>query len=166
VVPLALTVPAAGAYTLQAEQLLNFAPGIALTLTDALTGTRTLLAAGTRYAFSMSGLAAPGRFALELRPTNVTATANPAQALAAQLQVYPNPATERLRVVLPAGVATGRVPVRLTNSLGQTVQLQSVTLTAGQGLHAEIDVRGLAAGIYQLHLTVSGTSVVRRVVVE
>ena len=166
VVPLALTVPAAGAYTLHATQLLNFAPGTALTLTDALTGTRTLLAAGTRYAFSMSGRTAPGRFALELHPTNVTATINPAQALAAQLQVYPNPATERLRVVLPAGVATGRVPVRLTNSLGQTIQLHSVTLPAGQGLNAEIDVRGLAAGVYQLHLTVAGTSVVRRVLVE
>jgi hypothetical protein len=166
VVPLALTVPAAGTYTLHAAQLLNFAPGTALTLTDALTGTRTLLAAGTRYAFSMSGLAAPGRFALELRPANVTATTNPAQALAAQLQVYPNPATERLQMALPAGVATGTVSAWLTNVLGQTVQRQQLPVTAGQGLRAEIDMRGLAPGVYQLHLTVAGTALVRRVVVE
>jgi hypothetical protein len=32
-------------------------------------------------------------------------------------------------------------------SLGQMVQLQSVTLATGQGLNAEIDVRGLSAGV-------------------
>ncbi|MBO2012880.1 T9SS type A sorting domain-containing protein [Hymenobacter negativus] len=164
VVPLALTVPAAGAYTLHAEQLLNFAPGTAITLTDALTGTRTLLAVGTRYAFNMSSYTAPGRFALELRPANVTAT-NPAQLLAAQLQVYPNPATERLQVELPAGVAKGTASAWLTNSLGQMVRRQQLTATS-QGLKGEINVRDLAPGVYQLHLTVAGTPLVRKVVVE
>ncbi|GAB3586773.1 alpha/beta hydrolase fold domain-containing protein [Hymenobacter daeguensis] len=164
VVPLALAVPAAGSYTLQAAELRSFVPGTAIYLTDALTGSRTLLTAGTRYAFSMAGRTAPGRFALELQPARVTATA--AQALAAQLQVYPNPAAERLQVALPAGAATGAVPAWLTNALGQTVQHQVLHVAAGQGLRAEIDVRGLAPGVYQLHLTVAGTALVRRVVVE
>jgi acetyl esterase/lipase len=164
VVPLAVTVPTTGTYSLQAEQLLNFSPGTALTLIDALTGTRTPLAAGTRYAFSMSSPSAPGRFALELRPANVTAT-TATQALAAQLQVYPNPAPGSFHLALPATPA-GSVPVWLTNALGQTVQRRQLVVAAGQPLQAEIDVRGLAPGVYQLHLTVVGTALVRRVVVE
>ena len=162
VVPLALATPAPGAYVLAAEELTSFAPGTTLYLTDALLGTRTPLAAGTRYAFTLATAAAPGRFALELRPATVAATA--AQSLAAQLQVYPNPATGSVWVALPAGLtATG--PVTLTNALGQTVRRQPLP-AATQGQPTELSVRDLAPGVYQLHLTVAGTALVRRVVVQ
>jgi len=36
----------------------------------------------------------------------------------------------------------------------------------GQTLQAEVNVRGLAPGVYQLHLTVGGVPLVRRVVVQ
>ena len=99
---------------------------------------------------------------LELRPATVAATA--AQTLAAQLQVYPNPATGSVWVALPAGLtATG--PVTLTNALGQTVRRQLVAATT-QGQPTELSVRDLAPGVYQLHLTVAGTALVRRVVVQ
>ncbi len=164
-VPLALTVPAAGSYVLTAAQLANFAPG-ALTLTDALTGTRTPLAAGTRYAFTLAGTTAPGRFALELGTSGTLATA-PAQTLGAQLQVFPNPASGSFRVVLPLPAGT-TVPAtaELTNALGQTVG--RVTMKAGPGQTAvgEADVRGLAPGVYQLHLRVTDAPLVRRVVVQ
>ncbi|HEX8330898.1 MAG TPA: alpha/beta hydrolase fold domain-containing protein [Hymenobacter sp.] len=165
-VPLVLTVPQPGAYVLTAAQLANFAPG-ALTLVDALTGTRTALAAGTSYAFTTSSAAAPGRFTLELRPTTVTAT-SPAQALATQLQVYPNPASSSFRVELPlpGGAKAAGVPLRLINSLGQAVRRQQLTGASGQPLVGEVDVRGLAPGVYQLHLSAAGASVVRRVVVQ
>ncbi|WP_201987590.1 alpha/beta hydrolase fold domain-containing protein [Hymenobacter rubidus] len=165
VVPLALTAPTAGAYVLTAEQLTNFAPGTTLYLTDAATSRRTLLAAGTRYAFTLASTGASGRFALEITPAAVTAT-TAAQTLGAQLQVYPNPASEHLQVELPAAFASAIVPVTLTNALGQVARRQQLVAPAGQPLRASLDLRGLTPGVYQLHITVSGTALVRRVVVQ
>ncbi|ALW84571.1 hypothetical protein AUC43_05405 [Hymenobacter sedentarius] len=165
VVPLALTAPRTGTYVLAAEDLVNFTPGTALTLTDALTGTRTPLVAGTQYRFTLASLSAPNRFALELRAANVTAT-TAAQALAAQLQVYPNPASGSFWVQLPMPARVSAVAAWLTNTLGQTVRSQSLAAPTGQLLNAEVNVRGLAPGVYQLHLRVAGTPLVRRVVVQ
>ncbi|MBF9143183.1 alpha/beta hydrolase fold domain-containing protein [Hymenobacter properus] len=162
-VPLDLGVPSPGAYVLTADQLANYAPG-ALVLTDALTGTRTPLAAGTRYAFTLVGTTAPGRFALELS-AGVLAT-SPAQALAAQLQVYPNPASGSFHVMLPLPAGAVAPVAVLTNALGQTVRRLPLSATAGSLAAGEVNVRGLAPGVYQLHLTVAGTALVRRVVVE
>jgi acetyl esterase/lipase len=151
-VPLAVGVPTPGSYVLTAAELANYAPGA--------------LAAGTRYAFTLAGTSAPGRFALELSAAGVLAT-SPAQALAAGLQVWPNPASGGFRVALPlpAGAAAP-VVAELTNALGQTVRRLPLAVAAGQVLGGEVSVRGLAPGVYQLHLTVAGTALVRRVVVE
>jgi acetyl esterase/lipase len=164
-VPLALTVPTAGSYVLSAAQLANFAPG-ALVLTDALTGTRTPLAAGTSYAFSLAGTTAPGRFALELSGASPLAT-SPAQALAGQLQVYPNPASGSFRIVLPLPAGTAApTSAELTNTLGQTVGRVALAAGPGQSVVGEANVRGLAPGVYQLHLRVADAPLVRRVVVQ
>ncbi|OGX85355.1 hypothetical protein BEN47_15080 [Hymenobacter lapidarius] len=165
VVPLALTVPRVGTYVLAAEQLANFAAGTSIVLIDAVAGTRTLLAAGTQYRFSQASLTAPDRFTLELR-SSVLATTSAAQVLAAQLQVYPNPASGSFTVLLPRLEGrNGPLSARLTNALGQTVRTQRLSAN-GQSVQAEIDVRGLTPGVYQLHLTVGGVPVVRRVVVR
>ena len=163
VVPLAVAVPQPGRYVLAAADLLNFAPGTALTLTDALAGTRTALVPGRSYAFALASTTAPGRFALELRPGTVTGTAG--AQLAEQVQLYPNPAVGSFRLVLPATGAT-TVAARLTNALGQVVRQRQLATPAGQPLTADFDVRGLAPGVYQLHLAVGSTAVVRRVVVQ
>ena len=163
VVPLAVAVPQPGRYALAAADLLNLAPGTTLTLTDALAGTRTALAPGTRYTFALAGTTAPGRFALELRPGAVTATTG--ARLAEQVQLYPNPAVGSFRLVLPATDATS-VAARLINTLGQVVRQRQLAAPVGQPLTADFDVRGLAPGVYQLHLAVGGTAMVRRVVVQ
>ena len=163
VVPLAVAVPQPGRYALAAADLLNVAPGTTLTLTDALAGTRTALAPGTRYAFALAGATAPGRFALELRPG--TATAATGAQLAEQVQLYPNPAVGSFRLVLPATGATA-VMARFVNALGQVVRQRQLVASAGQPLTADFDVRGLVPGVYQLHLAVGSTAVVRRVVVQ
>ncbi|MBF9238563.1 carboxylesterase family protein [Hymenobacter sp. BT683] len=164
VVPLALTVPRVGTYVLAAEQLVNFAPGSTIFLNDAVTGTRTPLAAGTQYRFSQTSLTAAGRFTLELTSSPLAAAGS---ALAAQLQVYPNPASGSFTVLLPRPVGSqGQASARLTNALGQTVRAQQLAAAAGQPLQAEVDVRGLAPGVYQLHLTVGSIPLVRRVVVQ
>ena len=163
VVPLSVAVPQPGRYALTAADLQNFAPGTAIVLTDALAGTRTALAPGSRYTFALAGTTAPGRFALELRPGALTATA--ATQLAEQVQLYPNPAVGSFRLVLPATGATS-VTARLSNALGQVVQQRQLVASASQPLTTEFDVRGLAPGVYQLHLAIGGTAVVRRVVVQ
>ena len=162
-VPLVVAVPQAGRYVLAAADLLNFAPGTALTLVDALVSTRTALLPGSRYAFALSGTTAPGRFALELRPGTVTASA--AAQLAEQVQLYPNPAVGSFRLVLPA-TGTAAITARLSNALGQVVRQRQLVAAAGQPLTADFDVRGLAPGVYQLQVAVGGTAVVRRVVVQ
>ena len=164
VVPLAVAVPQAGSYAIGAAEVANFGSGT-VTLLDALTGTRTVLTAGASYAFVLSGPAAPGRFAVEFRSSGALAT-TAANALAAQTQLFPNPASASFRVVLP--VLRGKAPVAatLTNALGQTVLSRSLSAPAGQAITAEFDVRGLARGVYTLRLTLDGEQVVRKVVVE
>ncbi|MFD2720857.1 beta strand repeat-containing protein [Hymenobacter monticola] len=162
-VPLTVQVPQAGSYLLQVGELANFT-GTA-TLVDALTGTRTVLATGTRYAFALTGTSATGRFSVEFRSASVLAS-TPAQALAAQVQVFPNPASGSFRLQLPVLSSKAAVSATLVNALGQTVLTRSLSAPAGQAIDAAFDVRGLAAGVYTLRLNVDGTPLVRKVVVE
>ncbi len=157
-VPLTVNVPAAGSYALAVSTLINLPSGARAYLHDALTGTRTLLTATTSYAFATAGTSANGRFLVELLPA-AAPLATAAQALEAQVQLYPNPAVGSFQLLLPVaakgGVAT------LTNALGQTVLTHALN-----GAETAVDVRGLRAGAYTLHLAVAGINVVRRVVLE
>ena len=163
-VPLNVATPQAGSYSLKAGSLANMA-GTTVTLVDALTSTRTVLAAGTTYAFSLSSTTATGRFALEFRPSGALAT-TAAQALSAQTQLFPNPASGSFRVQLPLLAGKTTVQAALLNALGQTVLNRTLNAAAGQAIDAEFDVRALAAGVYTLRLNVNGTPVVRKVMVE
>ena len=155
VLPLFLGVPATGAYTLRTAQFTGFGT-LAVYLRDALTGTRTRLTGSSRYSFVMSGYNAPGRFALEFAPSG-TALATAAQTLAAQVQLYPNPAQGRFHVVLPAGTKAASAVV--TNALGQVVLTRTLAGT-------EADFSLATPGVYTLRLTVDGNAVARKVVVE
>ena len=163
-VPLTVAVPQAGSYSLLAGALANLT-GTTVTLLDALTNTRTVLAAGTAYAFTLGTTTATGRFALEFRPTGALA-ATAAQALSAQTQLFPNPASASFRVQLPLLAGKTTVQATLANTLGQTVLSRTLNAAAGQAIDAEFDVRALAAGVYTLRLNVNGTPVVRKVMVE
>ncbi|MBH8557764.1 T9SS type A sorting domain-containing protein [Hymenobacter negativus] len=163
-VPLNVAAPQAGSYSLTADALANLA-GTTVTLIDALSGTRTVLNVNSTYAFSLSSTTATGRFALEFRPAGALAT-TPAQALAAQVQLFPNPASSSFRVQLPVLGSKAVVAATLTNALGQTVLSRSLSAPAGQAIDAEFDVHALATGVYTLRLTVDGTLLVRKVVVE
>ena len=154
VVPLQVAVPAAGTYTLRTEALANLA-GTAVTLVDNLTGTRTLLAAGTAYAFTTATGTAPGRFYLSLTTAGALGTA---AALQAQVLAYPNPTHGTLTVLRPAGpAATGT----LLNALGQPVR--TLALPTAETV---LDLRGLAPGLYTLRLQTGTVLVVKRVVLE
>jgi hypothetical protein len=164
-VPLLVAVPQPGSYALAAEQMANFAVGTTVYLHDAQRGTRQALMAGSTYSFTLAGTTAPGRFRLEFAPAQLTATA--AEARAALLSVYPNPATGRFTVQLPAGESpSAAVDLTLVNSLGQTVRTLTGR-TAASGFRAEVDASGLAAGVYSLRVGVAGQPpLVKRVVLQ
>ena len=154
-IPLAVRVPAAGTYHFTVASLSNLPAGTELFLRDALSGTRTRLLAGTRYAAALAGTSAPGRFFLDVSAATALATA--AQR-GAQVLVYPNPAHDQLTVLRPLGTAPS---ARLFNGLGQLVR--TIALPTAE---TRVPLRGLAAGVYTLHLTLDGLPLTRRVVVE
>jgi hypothetical protein len=92
-------------------------------------------------------------------------TAAPARALAAQVEVYPNPAHQSLRLRLPAPLSRQPVRATLLNALGQPVQ-QHRFAAASTGLQVQLDVSRLPKGIYTLHLTTAAGVATKRIVVE
>ncbi|GAA4365249.1 hypothetical protein GCM10023185_35400 [Hymenobacter saemangeumensis] len=156
-VPLQVSVPAAGRYTFTAAALANLPAGTRAELVDNLTGTRTVLTEGVGYGFTMAGSTAPGRFWLNLTPA--AAPLGTAAALEAQVLTYPNPSQGLLTVLRPA--ATKVTTAVLLNSLGQ--QVRHLALPTAETV---VDLRGLAAGVYTLRLTLDGQPVSKRVVVE
>ncbi|WP_201979739.1 beta strand repeat-containing protein [Hymenobacter rubidus] len=164
VVPLTVTVPQAGTYTLRAEELVNLPAGLVY-LRDALTGQQINLLQQASYTFSTAGAAAiAGRFSLGFALAAPLAT--PAGLSAASVSVFPNPAHTGVTVLVPAVDGARQVQLTLLNSLGQRVSEKTVPLGTA-GAQATLDVSGLAAGIYTLRLQVAGqAAVARRVAVE
>lgn len=74
------------------------------------------------------------------------------------VQVFPNPAKDRLRVMLPDGVTVEAI--KLTNSYGQLVK---EIRYSGNG---EIQLHGITAGVYGLWIETNAGRVVRKVVIE
>ena len=92
----------------------------------------------------------------------ITATRN--EALAATVNLYPNPAHLSFTMNVPAG-SFHAASARLLNTLGQVVQTRQLNLPATGG-NPTFDVSHLAAGMYSLELKTSTDLVVKRVVVE
>ncbi|MGI4743286.1 MAG: reprolysin-like metallopeptidase [Janthinobacterium lividum] len=163
VVPLTLAVPAVGSLAFEVADLANFPSGMVY-LRDAQTGTQLLLAAGTRYAFTLAtATAGTGRFSLVFRPAGVLATQ--AALSAAQVSIFPNPARSSFSVLLPPVAGQRAVQATLLTVLGQPVLSRAIALTAA-GATAEFDTHSLAAGVYVLRLTAGDQTLVQRVTVE
>ncbi|MDO7884318.1 T9SS type A sorting domain-containing protein [Hymenobacter cheonanensis] len=156
VVPLWLSVPTGGTYTLTATELANFTTSAGAAtpyLRDALTGTLTNLSQQASYSFAVAaGAPAAGRFALLLRPAGPLATA-PALA-GALVSLYPNPAAAETTLSatgLP-GLATTLDAV-LLDAVGR--QVGHYTLPVRQGAASQpLPTAGLASGIYLLRVSV------------
>lgn len=174
VVPLWVSPPAAGSYTLTAIELLNFAPaGTTIFLRDALTGSFVNLASQPSYTFSVAaGASYAGRFSVVFRPAgSPLAVRNGMQGALAS--IYPNPATGTRNAVtlavtgLPAGARSLQVSV--LNVVGQRVGQYQVPVAAGlSGSTATLPVRGLAPGIYLVRVQAEGQTgqLTQRLVVE
>lgn len=102
------------------------------------------------------------RLAVDVVLSTVTATNN--QALAANMNLYPNPAHQSFRLDVPAG-SLHNATAKLINALGQVVLTRELSLPTAGG-SADFDVSRLATGVYSLQLKAGNDIVVKRVVVE
>ncbi|GAA4352162.1 hypothetical protein GCM10023185_11560 [Hymenobacter saemangeumensis] len=165
-VPLALAVPAAGSYVLRLAELGNWPAGQAVYLHDAQTGQQVELRqqAGYRVSLSAQQAAQPlaGRFSLRFGPAAPLATSAP---LAAAVHLYPNPARERCTVEVPGVAGARQVQATLVNSLGQQVRTHTAPLPAG-GTQLQLDLQGLAQGVYTLQLRIGAEVLTRRLAVQ
>ncbi|MEM1055470.1 MAG: phosphodiester glycosidase family protein [Bacteroidota bacterium] len=80
-----------------------------------------------------------------------------------RLRLAPNPARDRLAATLTLR-QPGEVRAALVDALGRTVRERSVRLGAGEG-RVEVDVRGLAPGVYTLRVTTPEGTASRRATV-
>ncbi|MGB1184732.1 MAG: T9SS type A sorting domain-containing protein, partial [Schleiferiaceae bacterium] len=81
--------------------------------------------------------------------------------LAASLNIYPNPATDRIFVEADF---EGEATARLISMLGQEIKAPTATLSAGQRL--EISTSDLAPGTYLLVVSKEGTTHATPVIVQ
>ena len=145
IVPLAVGVPAVGSYTLNAAEVLNLAT-TPVYLRDLQTGAVVDLAQQPSYSFTVSNASAliTSRFELVFSPQGVLATA-PA-ALAAQVGLYPNPASKVAFIELPAssgprgrdGAAGGRAGPLGAAAFAARPGCRRPPPGAGQPLHRRV----------------------------
>ena len=96
---------------------------------------------------------------------NRTGLATRQNQSAALVSLYPNPAHRSVSITVPAELTQQPVAVSLLNALGQEVQRNVLPATTS-GVQGNMDVSGLAAGIYSLRLAVGDATITKRVVVE
>ncbi|MBJ6110911.1 T9SS type A sorting domain-containing protein, partial [Hymenobacter sp. BT523] len=160
-VPLAVAVPAPGTYTLRAAQVLNFPAGAQPFLRDLQLGTLTDLSLTPAYTFTQNAAATPPRFELVFGAQQVLGTAS--ASLAAQVALFPNPASKAVFVELPASLRRTATTAALLDAVGRVVLTQA--LPAGVATHT-LPLTGLASGVYSLRLQTEAGVVVKKLVVE
>jgi hypothetical protein len=163
-VPLRVHAPAAGTYSLAADELANLPAGYHAYLHDSSTGTYTDLAATPSVSLTLTPADAPsGRYALLITAASPLATA-PA-VLATLAAVYPNPAHGTATLVLPQALrGTSASTIQLLNTLGQVVLTK--TLAAGGAPTVELSLNGLAPGIYTVRASTEAGLVTKRLTVQ
>ncbi|GAB3196763.1 hypothetical protein ABID22_003466 [Pontibacter aydingkolensis] len=98
---------------------------------------------------------------VEVKAAKPTALPN---ALASQLQLYPNPTTGLLHLKLEGtGFQSKGLKVAITDVLGKTVE---ANVTGGDAGAVVTDISKLAAGVYLARISFEGMSVVKRIVVS
>ena len=164
VVPLGLTLVAAGPCVLTLDELANFPATTGVLLHDNQLGTFTDLRQQATYAFTAGSLTSNTRFALVLRPSGVLATHAGLQA--EQVALYPNPAHTTATLRLPAVPNAASASAVLLDALGRTVWQRTLPITPA-GSRTELDLRGLPIGIYTLRLQAGASApVTKRLIIE
>ena len=164
-VPLVAEVRTSGTYVLSADRLINIPAGMEAVLIDALTGTTQNLSTHPTYTFQATAGNTTPRFTVVFRTSGVTGVAAD-QALASQLDVYPNPVSNATVRVALGGLTTERnVTVTILSPLGQVVSRTEVAVANG-AMTTELNTRSLARGLYTVRVQTGGRSATRTLVVE
>ena len=161
--PLAVTVPATGTYTLEGARVINLPAGKVAYLRDAQTGAVVDLGQQPAYSFTMNAAFAGPRFSLLITSNRVLAVA-PA-SLAQQVALYPNPARGTVLVDLPAALRQQAIALTVVNALGQTVHTLTLPAT-GTAEARSLPLTGVAVGVYSVRLATGQGLVTKRLVVE
>ncbi|QIX60222.1 T9SS type A sorting domain-containing protein [Hymenobacter sp. BT18] len=140
---------------------------------NGLAGTDFSVISDTEAQVTVPAGATTGKVTLEstlnsgqgLLFTVTTATPNKTQALATQVQLYPNPAQQRVQLQLPTLAAGTRVHVSFYNSVGQQVKQQPVTLTS-PGKATTVELAGLPNGLYLVRIQLGDQLVTKSLIVE
>jgi hypothetical protein len=80
------------------------------------------------------------------------------------LEIYPNPASETVRLRLPGVAGARTATVEVLDMMGRPVRQRQATLSATDA--AQLDLRGLTAGIYAVRVITGGVEYTGRVVVQ
>nr|WP_262895782.1 T9SS type A sorting domain-containing protein [Hymenobacter ruricola] len=91
-----------------------------------------------------------------------TITATPAAKGSLSFGLFPNPARTAATVQLPAVPGAATATLVLLDALGRQVRTQ----TAASNARVDLDLRGLAPGLYALRVTAGAETATRRLVVE
>jgi hypothetical protein len=126
------------------------------------TGTfySTALTGGTPADAATNNL---GRFMIEAVTNAILSTRN--AALEQAVSVFPNPAHQDFTLRLPAMAGQRTAQLTLINALGQQVQSRTVQLNAA-GTDTQMNVSGLAKGIYTLRIQTAEQVATKQVSVE
>jgi hypothetical protein len=163
VVPLHLRAAATGTYQLLAETLVNLPAGYHAYLRDAVTGGHTDLAAAPSIAIALTANSPVRRYSVLFTRRALVLAAAPA-ALAELLSLYPNPAHNRVMLLMPQVLRNSvHVEIRVLNALGQTLPATRCTPN-NEGV--EISLVGIAAGIYTVQVSSAAGLLNRRLVVR
>jgi endonuclease I len=94
----------------------------------------------------------------------LVATATRASATLGGLELYPNPTSESLRLRLPGTAGVHAATIELLDGLGRVVRSRSATLSNTDA--AQLDLRGLPAGLYAVRVRTAAGQYAGRVVVQ
>lgn len=160
-------VPAPGA----AYTVVSYALASGITANPYARGRRYLsspasldnLQPGQQYMLTLSSECGPGSRSVALTVPFSATLASRNAALAAQVELFPNPAHHSATLTLPEGMRQQPATATLYNSLGQVVR--DVPIAAGASSTA-LDLHGLATGAYWLRLHTSQGTFSKRLSVE
>lgn len=85
---------------------------------------------------------------------------------AGMLNVFPNPAHHAASLVVPAISGVAQAKITLLNAIGQQVVTKVVSLSPGAETRTQLDLAGLAPGLYTLRVAAGGQSASLRLAVE
>lgn len=156
-------VPGAMGYTLTLTPTTGTTGSLVVTSGTTLPIALTGLLPGTAYTLTVATSCGAATTSAPSAGTGFTTPlASRSAALAAQVGLFPNPASRSATLTVPAGLRGPGATVRLLNALGQLVRQQPLAATAATAL----DLAGLPAGLYSLWLNSPEGPLVKRLVVE